>query len=133
MPCIDIGLLALPDCAPSVGEPCEEGAGLGDFLLGVVGLGASQGCLLCLCPQVPQLVPDGEVPQKLTVFGFLDGGEPFGQPALVEQELPVDSREDTAVHKQVTSNRQDLWTGGLEEADRVLEEPEGLCVDCRVI
>lgn len=42
------------------------------------------------------------MPEKLTVFGVFDGGEPFVQPALVEQELPVDSREDTAVHQQVT-------------------------------
>ncbi len=36
------------------------------------------------------------------VFGFLNGGEPFDQPALTEQRLSADSREDAAVHQQVT-------------------------------
>jgi hypothetical protein len=98
VPGVDVGLLALPDGTFPVGKPCEEGTGLGDFLLGVVGLGASQRCLLCLCPQAPHPVPGGEVPEKLTVFGFLDAGEPFGQPPLAEEELPVDLRQDTAVH-----------------------------------
>lgn len=52
-------------------------------------------------PAAPHLVPGGEVPEKLTVFWFLDGGEPFGQPPLVEQEMPVHSWEDAAVHQQV--------------------------------
>ncbi|MFD7026525.1 hypothetical protein ACFWAR_00610 [Streptomyces sp. NPDC059917] len=43
--------------------------------------------------------------EELMVFGVFDGGEPFGQPALVEQELPVDPREDTAVHQQVKQMR----------------------------
>ncbi|GCB52773.1 hypothetical protein [Streptomyces sp. NL15-2K] len=38
------------------------------------------------------------MPEKLAVFGFLDGGEPFDQLPLVEEEPPVDSREDAAVH-----------------------------------
>ncbi|WP_372567063.1 hypothetical protein [Streptomyces aureus] len=42
------------------------------------------------------------MPQKQAVFGFLDGSEPFGQSSLVEQEVPVDSREDAAVHQRVT-------------------------------
>ncbi|MGW4569007.1 hypothetical protein ACWEN3_43965 [Streptomyces sp. NPDC004561] len=85
MPDVDVGLLALPDDTASAGEPSEEGTSLGDFPLGVVGLGASERCLLCLCPQAPHLVPGGEVPEKLTVFWFLNGGEPFGQPPLVEE------------------------------------------------
>ncbi|MER5374644.1 hypothetical protein [Streptomyces sp. NPDC002553] len=40
------------------------------------------------------------MPEKQTVFGFLDGGEPFGQPALAEQELPVDLRENTPVRSR---------------------------------
>ncbi|MFC9499834.1 hypothetical protein [Streptomyces sp. NPDC056982] len=102
MPGVNVGLLALSDSAPSVGEPCEEGTGLGDLLLGVVGLGASQRSLLRLGPQAPHLVPRGEVPEKLTVFGLLDDGDPFGQPPLVEDELPVNSWEDAGVHQQVT-------------------------------
>ncbi|MGC5002650.1 hypothetical protein [Streptomyces sp. DT203] len=42
------------------------------------------------------------MPQKPTVFGILNGGEPFGQPALIEHELPVDAWQDAAVHQQVT-------------------------------
>ncbi len=47
-------------------------------------------------------MPGGGAAEKLKVFGVFDDGEPFGQPALVEQELPVDPREDSAVHQQVT-------------------------------
>lgn len=74
VPGVDVRLLALPDGAASAGEPSEEGTGLGDFLFGVVGLGASQRRLLRLCPQTPHLVPGDEVPEKLAVFGVLDAG-----------------------------------------------------------
>lgn len=55
VPGIDIGLPALPDGTSSSGERCEEGASLGGFLLGVVGLGASQRSLLRLGPPLRRL------------------------------------------------------------------------------
>jgi hypothetical protein len=102
VPGIEVSLPAVFDGAASVGELSEEGAGLGDLLFRLVGLGASQRSLLRLAPQAPNLVPDGEVLKKSPVFGVLDGGEPLGQPALIEQKLPVDAWQDTTVHQQVT-------------------------------
>ncbi|MFF9870136.1 hypothetical protein ACF1G0_32950 [Streptomyces sp. NPDC013953] len=101
MPGVEVGLPAVLDGAASVGEPAEEGASLGGLLLGLVGLGASQGPLLRRGPQAAHLVPGGEVPEHSVVLGVLDGGEPFGQPALIEQDLTVDAWEDAAVHEQV--------------------------------
>ncbi|MFE6848288.1 hypothetical protein [Streptomyces sp. NPDC057686] len=92
VPGVEVGLLAVFDGAAPAGKPGEEGAGLGDLLFRLVGLGASQRCLLGLAPQAPHLVPGGEVLKMTTVFGVLDGGEPFGRPTLIEHELPVDAR-----------------------------------------
>lgn len=47
---------------------------------------------------MPHVVPGGEVPEKPVVFGVLDGGEPFSQPALTEQDLTIDAWQDAAVH-----------------------------------
>ncbi|WP_329374813.1 hypothetical protein [Streptomyces sp. NBC_01483] len=35
--------------------------------------------------------------EKPVVFGVLDGGEPFGQPALIEQDLTIDAWQDATV------------------------------------
>ncbi|WP_406215566.1 hypothetical protein [Streptomyces decoyicus] len=102
MPGVEVGLLAVFDVVASVGKPGEEGAGLGDLLFRLAGLGASQRSLLRHAPQAPHLVPGGEVLKTTTVFGVLDGGEPFGQPTLIEHELPVDVWQDAAVHQQIT-------------------------------
>ncbi|MFF7140741.1 hypothetical protein ACFZB5_05815 [Streptomyces nodosus] len=101
MPRIEVGLPTVLDGAASAGEPGKEGAGLGGLLLGLVRLRASQRPLPRRGPQSAKLVPGSEVPEKPMVFEVLDGGEPFGQPALVEQELTVDAWKDTAVHQQV--------------------------------
>jgi hypothetical protein len=86
VPGVEVGLLAVFDGAASVGKPREESAGLGDFSFRLVGLEASQRSLLRLAPQAPHLVPGGEVPEKPVVLGVFDGGEPLGQPALIEQD-----------------------------------------------
>ncbi|WP_393073282.1 hypothetical protein [Streptomyces sp. LN704] len=101
MPGIEVGLSAVFDAAASVGEPGEEGAGLGDLLFRLAGLGASQRPLLRFAPQAPHLMPGDEVPKTPTVFGVLDDGESFGQPTPIEHELSVDGRQDAAVHQQV--------------------------------
>ncbi|MCX5191641.1 hypothetical protein [Streptomyces sp. NBC_00268] len=38
------------------------------------------------------------MPEKPVVFGVLDGGEPFSQPALTEQDLTIDAWQEAAGH-----------------------------------
>ncbi|WP_188301052.1 hypothetical protein [Streptomyces sp. CBMA156] len=51
--------------------------------------------------QLAELVPVGEVPQELLVFGVRGRREPFGQPALEEKELAVLAGQDAAFHEQI--------------------------------
>jgi hypothetical protein len=104
VPGVEVGLQAAVDGAASVGKPGEEDSGLGDFLPGLVGLGAAQPTPLRFGSEASHPVPDGEVVQEPKVFGVLDGGEPFGRPALVEHELPVDAWSDAAVDPVVSGH-----------------------------
>ncbi|WP_330334537.1 hypothetical protein OHS33_35470 [Streptomyces sp. NBC_00536] len=54
-----------------------------------------------LGPQLAELVPVGEAPQELLVFGVCGRCEAFGQPALEEQEPAVLAGQGAAFHEQV--------------------------------
>jgi hypothetical protein len=115
MPGVEVGLGALADVALPLGEPQEEGCGLGQAgagsgdPTGAEGLGGGRGS------QLAQDMPGGEPLKQPTVFGAGDGREPSGQPALEQHEVAVNLWEHAAGHEQIPDVRDRASRGQLAQ------------------
>jgi len=102
VPAVDVGLSAVGEAAVVGGEVGEERGGVPQLAAGVdVAVGPDRGVLRGLA-QVSQEVPGGVLPQRLTVLGVLDAGQPAGKPLLEQEQEPIDRWEDAAADGQVT-------------------------------
>jgi hypothetical protein len=86
IPAIDVNLSTIGEAAAVGGEVGEERGGLPQLAAGVdVAVGPDRSVLRDVT-QVAQEVPGGLLPQRLTVLGILDAGQPAGKP-LLEQVI----------------------------------------------
>ncbi|MFF4567275.1 hypothetical protein [Streptomyces sp. NPDC001435] len=89
VPVVDIGLRAVGEGSPALGEVSEEGGREVDLVAGLVDLLAGERAAVGQGVQAALDVPGGEELQQAPMTGAVDGGQSLGKPTLEQQQLPV--------------------------------------------
>jgi hypothetical protein len=101
VPGVQVGLGAAAEAGVVIIHPGQEGSGLAEDAAGVLVAFRAEGLPVGDRAELAQQVPGGEAFEQAPVLDVVDAGEPFGQPSLKQQQVPVDGGQHAVVHEQV--------------------------------
>ncbi|MEV1003031.1 hypothetical protein [Nonomuraea sp. NPDC050202] len=95
VPGVQVGLGAAAEAGVVIIHPGQEGSGLAEDAAGVLVAFRAEGLPVGDRAELAQQVPGGEAFEQAPVLDVVDAGEPFGQPSLKQQQVPVDGAVST--------------------------------------